>query len=305
MKKPRCFTLLTTVAWILLATPANASGSVDGCVPKSIPILIPFADVPLHFEQLSIFSSIDTQATVNVSNLARHSIQEITIQVDYLDPSGQLIGQLWYGGTTGPAPHAYFEKLAHNLAKGSSITLHTMSLRAFAGCPSAAKLTGLHVLFSDGSELQLIESEWVFEEFPHKIQEPQFPAGLLPPGDSSFLLDLVINADGHVKEVRDIESSPAPLPISLKQEILNWRFHPQSRDAKAHSSNVRVVLRILKSGRSLDEAAIPFPPQDLFPSFVVITLGLNSSVYSQSANTENFDVYFGHVPFSGNAELVW
>jgi hypothetical protein len=307
MKKLRLFiVLLYIVMCSLVAMPANANGFFGAaCTPKYISILVPFEDVPLHFEQLSISSSIDTRGSVSVSNLAGTSIEEVDAQIEYQDLSGRFIGQLWYGGTTGPARHAYFEKLSQNLSKGGTVTLHAMSLRAFAVRPAAARLTGVHVLFSDGRELRLVESEWMFEEFPHKIHEPQFPAGLLPSGDSSFLVDLTINTDGHVREVRDVESSIAPLPISLRQEIQNWRFNPQSRDGKPQSSKIRAVLRILKSGRSLDEGTIPFPPKDLFPSFVVISLGLDSSAASQSANMENFDVYFGHVPFSGTAELIW
>jgi len=289
---------------IALLTSAPATLGI-ACPPKTVAIIVPFPDIPFSFEDNKIRSSIDTQGVLTVTNQGTASSEEIDIQIEYFDSQGQAIGLLWFGGTTGSPPHGYFEKLREGFAGGSSVILHAMSLRAFAACPTEARLTGIHVRFSDGRELRLVESEWVHEEFPHKIREPLFSVVALPSGDSNFLLDLTVDSDGRITHVQEVKSTPTPLPVQLSQEILKWSFHAQTRDGKPHSSSIRTILRVVRTGRNLDDVEIPFSDEELRPNFMVITLGLSSKPVAHSTEGESFEVYFGHVPFSGNAELLW
>jgi hypothetical protein len=299
---------LTVLAMNLMAAPqamGDGGGKFIFCSGAEVPLEVPLTGLPVSFKGNKVTSFQDTYGVLTITSTASKSIEEFDLQVEYREHNQGVIGPLWYGATTGQAPHAYYDKLQNPLAPQASITLHATSLRVFTACPTSGRVTAIHVHFSDGSEFNQKVSRWAFEPSPRKLPSPRFPVGSLPAHDCAYLFELTISATGDVKNIRHVKSTTNLSSLPLENEIHGWHFRPETRDGIPVESSVLVVLRILRSGHDISKGEVPFAIEDLSPTFLLISLPPRTGVERSIPEFEDFEVFFGTVQFSGSSEIIW
>lgn len=258
MNKP--FAALALFIFLELMLPAHSSGRpfyLSPCTAVEIPLEIP-NDSGLELEKHEFCGGVKGGGTIILKNHTGRAIDQITLDVVYLDSKGAVLFGIPYRGGASRFHWTYlggvfrYEGWPHPVPPNESLLLDGTNLLSTTEKPAKAVFTIMDIRFGDKTQKTFVGAIQIESRnetflinalptwFPYSFQIPVF-SGTLP---DELQLAASIDRRGRVTKV-DFAGAPVlPERIAeqIKSQIMQWRFYPETRSGRGVDSRLNLVL---------------------------------------------------------------
>ena len=224
----------------------------DSCVLNKTENLWPGND-RLEVRHEAFWAKRYSAGTLVVFNKSTRAIQDISLVVEYLDPSGTPILTMPFRAVVG--------RLTDNLAvevanvyrmrtafpPNSFRSIQGTSSTVISSCPARAKVTFIRVVFDDGSVLEDAREEWHQDSAPECVSRPFDGAPLFIDDKSriGYGLRVFISSAGTVSSIESVDGNPTAVSSPLVKFLRAWKFQPAMRQGKPIDTELLFHVRLI------------------------------------------------------------
>jgi hypothetical protein len=176
--------------------------------------------------------------------------------------------------STGHSIRAYYvDELPEEIFPQHSFRLMAFNAATVTDCPRTAKITFVHLRFSDRSTYEWESKSWRTEAVLK--DSPPYLTFASPPEPSAFELffKLRIDREGHVSAIELMNQKTLRIPAAIAENLSQWRFSPALETGNAVPAELVIILQFYRDataqGRIVLQSRVGLPSKfalvELFP----------------------------------------